>query len=78
MNDKYADFVNRNKPGYRADMRHLITGFVNEIVEFADLHHVDREATTMEIGNMLRMIPCYVDLAEYPACGSEVEEGANE
>ena len=59
------DFINRNRPGFRADMRHLMTTFIDDIVDFADAHHVDRETTMLEVGQQLRMIPSYADLAKY-------------
>ena len=59
------DFINRNLPGFRADMRHLMTTFIDDIVDFADAHHVDRETTMLEVGQQLRMIPSYADLAKY-------------
>ena len=62
-----TDFVNRNKPGFRADMRHLMTTFIDDIVDFADAHHVDRETTMLEVGQQLRMIPSYADLTRYRA-----------
>lgn len=70
---KYADFVNRNKPGFRADMRHLMTTFIDDIVDFADAHGVDRETTMLEIGQQLRMIPSYADLARYRAAAPDEE-----
>ena len=60
-----TDFINRNRPGFRADMRHLMTTFIDDIVDFADAHHVDRETTMLEVGQQLRMIPSYADLAKY-------------
>ena len=54
------DFINR-----RADMRHLMATFIDDIVDFADAHHVDRETTMLEVGQQLRMIPSYADLAKY-------------
>lgn len=59
------DFINRNLPGFRADMRHLMATFIDDIVDFADAHHVDRETTMLEVGQQLRMIPSYADLAKY-------------
>lgn len=59
------DFINRNRQGFRADMRHLMTTFIDDIVDFADAHHVDRETTMLEVGQQLRMIPNYADLAKY-------------
>lgn len=59
------DFINRNRPGFRADMRHLMATFIDDIVDFADAHHVDRETTMLEVGQQLRMIPSYADLAKY-------------
>lgn len=59
------DFINRNRPGFRADMRHLMITFIDDIVDFADAHHVDRETTMLEVGQQLRMIPSYADLAKY-------------
>lgn len=59
------DFINRNLPGFRADMRHLMATFIDDIVDFADAHHVDRETTILEVGQQLRMIPSYADLAKY-------------
>lgn len=59
------DFINRNRPGFRADMRHLMTTFIDDIVDFADAHHVDRETTMLEVGQQLRMIPSYADLTRY-------------
>lgn len=59
------DFINRNQPGFRADMRHLMITFIDDIVDFADAHHVDRETTMLEVGQQLRMIPSYADLAKY-------------
>ena len=46
------DFINRNRPGFRADMRHLMTTFIDDIVDFAD-------------AQQLRMIPSYADLTRY-------------
>ena len=60
-----TDFINRNQPGFRADMRHLMTTFIDDIVDFADAHHVDRETTMLEVGQQLRMIPSYADLTRY-------------
>ena len=67
MNDaeKYTDFINRNTPQYRADMRHLMATFIDDIVDFADAHYVDREQTMMEVGQSLRMIPGYADMDRY-------------
>ena len=59
------DFINRNRPGFRADMRHLMITFLDDIVDFADAHHVDRETTMLEIGQQLRMIPSYADMKRY-------------
>ena len=59
------DFINRNLPGFRADMRHLMTTFIDDIVDFADAHNVDRETTMLEVGQQLRMIPSYADLTRY-------------
>lgn len=59
------DFINRNLPGFRADMRHLMTTFIDDIIDFADAHHVDRETTMLEVGQQLRMIPSYADLTRY-------------
>lgn len=59
------DFINRNRQGFRADMRHLMTTFIDDIVDFADEHHVDRETTMLEVGQQLRMIPNYADLTRY-------------
>ena len=59
------DFINRNLPGFRADMRHLMATFIDDIVDFADAHHVDRETTMLEVGQQLRMIPSYADLTRY-------------
>lgn len=59
------DFINRNLPGFRADMRHLMITFIDDIVDFADAHHVDRETTMLEVGQQLRMIPSYADLTRY-------------
>lgn len=65
LSSQAVDFINRNKPGFRADMRHLMTTFIDDIVDFADAHHVDRETTMLEVGQQLRMIPGYADLARY-------------
>ena len=59
------DFINRNRPGFRADMRHLMITVIDDIVDFADAHHVDRETTMLEVGQQLRMIPSYADLTRY-------------
>ena len=59
------DFINRNQPGFRADMRHLMITFIDDIVDFADAHHVNRETTMLEVGQQLRMIPSYADLTRY-------------
>lgn len=65
QNEKYTDFINRNTGKYRADMRHLMATFIDDIVDFADAHHVDREQTMLEVGQNLRMIPGYADMNRY-------------
>lgn len=65
QNEKYTDFINRSTDGYRADMRHLMATFIDDIVDFSDAHHVDREQTMLEVGQNLRMIPGYADMNRY-------------
>lgn len=71
QNDRYTDFVNRNTETYRADMRHLIADIIEDIVNFSDRHHVDREQTMLEVGQSLRMIPGYADMKNYRPVPSE-------
>lgn len=63
--DRYTDFVNRNTENYRADMRHIMADIIEDIVDFSDRHHVDREQTMLEVGQSLRMIPGYADMKNY-------------
>ena len=65
QNDRYTDFVNRNTEIYRADMRHIMADIIEDIVDFSDRHHVDREQTMLEVGQSLRMIPGYADMKNY-------------
>ena len=69
--DRYTDFVNRNTSDYTADMRHLIATFMDDVVEFADAHHIDRERTLIEVGQSLRTIPSYADLSLYRTTAEE-------
>lgn len=63
--DRYTDFINRDTADYREDMRHMITDFIEDIVNFSDRHFVDREQTMLEVGQSLRTIPGYADMKRY-------------
>ena len=63
--DRYTDFINRNTADYREEMRHMITDFIEDIVNFSDRHFVDREQTMLEVSQSLRMIPSYADMNKY-------------
>lgn len=63
--DRYTDFINRNTADYREEMRHMISDFIEDIVNFSDRHFVDREQTMLEVSQSLRMIPGYADMKRY-------------
>lgn len=63
--DRYTDFINRDTADYREDIRHMITDFIEDIVNFSDRHFVDREQTMLEVGQSLRTIPGYADMKRY-------------
>lgn len=80
--DRYTDFINRNTADYREEMRHMIADFIEDIVDFSDRHHVNREQTMLEVGQSLRMIPGYADMNNYrpvpPETGNAIQPNFDE